>query len=599
MKLTDGDQDGDGISDFAELGTLKTGFEDCKKYEYYTFRSDPTKSDTDGDGLNDTNDSNPLTYDLILSSVDNDTIKFNNNKTFNIIFNEDFTLQEYFHDKNILEMPIFGKMYFALTAKSKYEFPNKSFEVITNDIKSNNNNYYTIEESAMLAPFDLDGIKLTSFKMDYWEKVQLYCKIDGKQLGDNYTFNDISKFYDLGIETSQEYQANYRTRIANQVVLGRWSDDVTVPGTAVEIIAGFLAPIGIAQSIRDVAYDITHWEPCPEFIGQTLLDGVGTLEIISVFKYNKNLFVLTKDSNDFAKILNIADISPNGVAKLDPKVTNLVDTASIGINKLDSDAYTTVLLKLDDLSGTNRLAYAGSYGNTIPYDNSFSRAFAECGDEFKQLDNISPDLAEDVVEKTVMDSTDATGNVIKDTDDISEIAQENVNAALSDAKTIAVKNAINTINVGDNVNCIAVISDMDNIDECAKGIAYKLRDMINTKQIVKATTGDKIKATVVTVAVDNKTGNVYYGISGFKNNPTRRSETIEFLQQRLKEVGNSKYNYSLDNCGEFNAINNALFNNAEISDLSVYSIKITEGKYIAPCNNCKELYGKYLKFIEE
>ena len=57
-------------------------------------------------------------------------------------------------------------------------------------------------------------------------------------------------------------------------------------------------------------------------------------------------------------------------------------------------------------------------------------------------------------------------------------------------------------------------------------------------------------------------------------------------------------NYPLENCGEFNAINNALNNGVNIQNLRVYSIDRVSGNYKAPCINCQNLYGNIVHFTE-
>ena len=57
-------------------------------------------------------------------------------------------------------------------------------------------------------------------------------------------------------------------------------------------------------------------------------------------------------------------------------------------------------------------------------------------------------------------------------------------------------------------------------------------------------------------------------------------------------------NYPLENCGEFNAINNARNNGVDINALRVYSIDRVGGNYKAPCINCQNLYGNIVYFIK-
>ena len=77
-------------------------------------------------------------------------------------------------------------------------------------------------------------------------------------------------------------------------------------------------------------------------------------------------------------------------------------------------------------------------------------------------------------------------------------------------------------------------------------------------------TGGKINSKVVTAAIDTNTGDIYYGISGMNNNPTRNVINPQ-MQAILGSVDGSMTNYPLENCGEFNAINNTLNNRVDIS----------------------------------
>lgn len=90
--------------------------------------------------------------------------------------------------------------------------------------------------------------------------------------------------------------------------------------------------------------------------------------------------------------------------------------------------------------------------------------------------------------------------------------------------------------------------------------------------------GGKLRENVVTVVIDKSNGKMFYGISGPKSltadplsNPTRRVEYHKDLQSLL-EGHITHYNYSLENCGEFNAINNAFNDGSSKNSLNIYSI---------------------------
>ena len=133
-------------------------------------------------------------------------------------------------------------------------------------------------------------------------------------------------------------------------------------------------------------------------------------------------------------------------------------------------------------------------------------------------------------------------------------------------------------------------------DDMLKSNINSYRQAILNGDITKPT-GGKINSKVVTATIDTNTGDIYYGISGMNNNPTRNAINPQ-MQAILDSVDGTMTNYPLENCGEFNAINNALNNGVDINALRVYSIDRVGGNYKAPCINCQNLYGNIVYFTE-
>lgn len=133
-------------------------------------------------------------------------------------------------------------------------------------------------------------------------------------------------------------------------------------------------------------------------------------------------------------------------------------------------------------------------------------------------------------------------------------------------------------------------------DDMLKSNINSYRQAILNGDITKPT-GGKINSKVVTAAIDTNTGDIYYGISGMNNNPTRNVINPQ-MQAILDSVDGTMTNYPLENCGEFNAINNALNNGVDINALRVYSVDRVGGNYKAPCINCQNLYGNIVHFTE-
>ena len=132
-------------------------------------------------------------------------------------------------------------------------------------------------------------------------------------------------------------------------------------------------------------------------------------------------------------------------------------------------------------------------------------------------------------------------------------------------------------------------------DNMVKSNVESYRQAILSGDITK-TTGEKITSKVVTAAIDTNTGEIYYGVSGMNNNPTRGIINPQ-MQAILDSVNGSMTNYPLEKCGEFNAINNALNNGVDLNALRVYSVDRISGNYKAPCINCQNLFDKLIHFI--
>lgn len=107
---------------------------------------------------------------------------------------------------------------------------------------------------------------------------------------------------------------------------------------------------------------------------------------------------------------------------------------------------------------------------------------------------------------------------------------------------------------------------------------------------------------MLTVSIDNHTGMVYCGLSNPLNNPTYNSISNPKLKKLIDNAGAPPIYYQGNgfyNCGEYNAINNALTSGANIENLYVYSIRIRDCVYYEPCENCKLLYSVTCKRIYE
>ena len=89
--------------------------------------------------------------------------------------------------------------------------------------------------------------------------------------------------------------ADYWNKSAKQILLGNYNeDDVTLLGTAGQIGLG-LTGLDLAGDIRDLTYDVTHWQWTPRHVAQTVLDAVGLLPIAGTLKNVDEVAALAKN----------------------------------------------------------------------------------------------------------------------------------------------------------------------------------------------------------------------------------------------------------------------------------------------------------------
>ena len=97
----------------------------------------------------------------------------------------------------------------------------------------------------------------------------------------------------LGLCADDAGFLSYLGDSAEQVLLGNFTDKVTGLGTAGEVAAGVFG-IDLLMDVRDIGYDLTHWENSWGHVGKTGLDVAGVLPLVGVLKYGDEVGALTK-----------------------------------------------------------------------------------------------------------------------------------------------------------------------------------------------------------------------------------------------------------------------------------------------------------------
>ena len=91
---------------------------------------------------------------------------------------------------------------------------------------------------------------------------------------------------------------DYILRSVMQVILGNYTDDVTLAGTAGQIATGFFG-VDVIGDVRDLSADIVNWENSWGHAGMTLLDIVGLIPVIGVVKNADEVGALIKAASKY------------------------------------------------------------------------------------------------------------------------------------------------------------------------------------------------------------------------------------------------------------------------------------------------------------
>ena len=107
-------------------------------------------------------------------------------------------------------------------------------------------------------------------------------------------------FRGAGYNDKTARAADYIQKSIDQLYQGNYTDKVTVLGTGMQLGAGFTG-LDAAADIRDLTYDLTHWENTPGHVGQTLLDAAGLLPVVGSLKYIDEVGTLANKGSKAAK----------------------------------------------------------------------------------------------------------------------------------------------------------------------------------------------------------------------------------------------------------------------------------------------------------
>ncbi len=395
------DTDGDGVPDLLELvekiyitipGTNKQA-------EAWTYRSNPVKRDTDGDGFSDREDPAPMSYDITIKNAYGNVVKLNTDAVWSIL---GMDINEFYENYYI--------RYDSPATKDIWE----SYKRI---LDQNRERFYTPEELAFLIPIDLNGAKdyIKDKPEEYKEAVYLRLHVGEELSGENIR-EKTEKFFT--VKTKGQIWLDYVQTSLRQLVMGKYTTERNSLGTLGEIGIAFTGADFLADC-RDLSYDIENWEFTWEHAGETVLDAIGLLPVIGTAKRavkiskTDELFAIVKVGDyvfSFRRLGNISELLSQNGWKYLSKDLALAGSAGSGMDILGDDLYYYILKSCDDMDDYKYL-----------YNNPVMDAFQKHADEIKYLQETNPDKIDDII-----DSAKASG--IKDADELADFTADAIEA---------------------------------------------------------------------------------------------------------------------------------------------------------------------------
>ncbi len=395
------DTDGDGVPDLLELvekiyitipGTNKQA-------EAWTYRSNPVKRDTDGDGFSDREDPAPMSYDITIENAYGNVVKLNTDAVWSIL---GMDINEFYENYYI--------RYDSPATKDIWESYKRILDL-------NRERFYTPEELAFLIPIDLNGVKdyIKDKPEEYKEAVYLRLHAGEELSGENIR-EKTEKFFT--VKTKGQIWLDYVQTSLRQLVMGKYTTERNSLGTLGEIGIAFTGADFLADC-RDLSYDIENWEFTWEHAGETVLDAIGLLPVIGTAKRavkiskTDDFFAIVKVGDyvfSFRRLGNISELLSQNGWKYLSKDLALAGSAGSGMDILGDDLYYYILKSCDDMDDYKYL-----------YNNPVMDAFQKHADEIKYLQETNPDKIDDII-----DSAKASG--IKDADELADFTADAIEA---------------------------------------------------------------------------------------------------------------------------------------------------------------------------
>ena len=127
--------------------------------------------------------------------------------------------------------------------------------------------------------------------------------------------------------------------VMDQVILGNYSDKVTIEGTAAQVTLG-LVGLDLPMDVRDTWYDLSKWEWSWGHAGQTGLDVIGFLPLAGMLKYGDEVDGIIKHEDELSGVAKACNCFTAGTKVLTDEGEKSIEDIDVGDKVLSKDEET-------------------------------------------------------------------------------------------------------------------------------------------------------------------------------------------------------------------------------------------------------------------
>ena len=151
---------------------------------------------------------------------------------------------------------------------------------------------------------------------------------------EQYAYLDKLSFHDPSAEDPGLFM-----NVMDQVILGNYSDKVTIEGTAAQVTLG-LVGLDLPMDVRDTWYDLSNWEWSWGHAGQTGLDVIGFIPLAGMLKYGDEVDGIIKHEDELSGVAKACNCFTAGTKVLTDEGEKNIEDIDVGDKVLSKDEET-------------------------------------------------------------------------------------------------------------------------------------------------------------------------------------------------------------------------------------------------------------------